>query len=189
MESGPVAAGKSSYDLIDREAFFRALGDISGMAVLDAGCGAGKFTLPLAERVGPAGTVYAVDLWREGIAMLAQAAAGAAGGTVRPAVAEIAATGLAERAVDAVLLATVIHDLVPSGSHRGALAEMARVLRPRGRLWAVEFFRVEGPPGPPLRVRLAPRELDSLLRPFGFARESHTALGPHCYLNTYRLER
>jgi ubiquinone/menaquinone biosynthesis C-methylase UbiE len=189
MNDTPVAAGKSSYDLIDREAFFRALGDITGMTVLDAGCGAGKYTLPLAELTGPEGAVYAVDLWREGIALLAQRAAEAERGTVRPSVADIAATGLAEDSVDAVLLATVIHDLVPTGSHRGALAEMARVLRPRGLLWAVEFFKADGPPGPPLRLRLSPRELDTLLRPCGFEREAHSALGPHCYLGIFRSER
>jgi precorrin-6B methylase 2 len=33
-----------------------------GMSVLDAGCGPGRLTLPLAEAVGPQGSVMALDL-------------------------------------------------------------------------------------------------------------------------------
>lgn len=38
------------------------LGVAPGMRVLDAGCGPGRLTLPLAERVGPAGKVVALDI-------------------------------------------------------------------------------------------------------------------------------
>jgi ubiquinone/menaquinone biosynthesis C-methylase UbiE len=34
------------------------------MAVLDICCGMGASAIPAAERVGPAGKVIAVDLWR-----------------------------------------------------------------------------------------------------------------------------
>lgn len=34
----------------------------TGMRVLDIGCGPGRLTIPLAERVGPAGEVVAIDL-------------------------------------------------------------------------------------------------------------------------------
>lgn len=37
-------------------------GIVDGMAVLDAGCGPGRITLPVAEQVGPRGTVVALDI-------------------------------------------------------------------------------------------------------------------------------
>ena len=72
--SHPLGAGKSSLDLIDQELLFPALSLKPGEAVLDLGCGEGRYTLPVASRVGPQGTVYAVDLWEEGLARLGEKA-------------------------------------------------------------------------------------------------------------------
>jgi SAM-dependent methyltransferase len=51
---------------MDRVAGSRVLldraGVRAGMTVLDAGCGPGRLTLPLAERVGPQARVLALDL-------------------------------------------------------------------------------------------------------------------------------
>jgi cyclopropane fatty-acyl-phospholipid synthase-like methyltransferase len=68
----PHGAGKSSYDLIDPEKLFAALELDPGLTVLDLGCGAGRYALPLAQRLGISGQVYAVDLWEEGQAALPQ---------------------------------------------------------------------------------------------------------------------
>jgi len=57
----PHGAGKSSYDLIDPEKLFPALHLKPGEAVLDLGCGEGRYTLPLASQVGREGTVYGAD--------------------------------------------------------------------------------------------------------------------------------
>ena len=66
----PHGAGKSSFDLIDPERLFPALHLKPGETVVDLGCGEGRYTLPLASRVGPEGTVYAADLWGEGLELL-----------------------------------------------------------------------------------------------------------------------
>ena len=64
----PTGAGKSSFELIDTDAFFGELELRAGMTVLDLACGRGAYSLALSERVGPNGTVFAVDLWEDGIA-------------------------------------------------------------------------------------------------------------------------
>jgi basic amino acid/polyamine antiporter, APA family len=43
-------------------AIFQHMGDITGKAVLEFGCGVGTFTKELAQKVGPAGMVYATDV-------------------------------------------------------------------------------------------------------------------------------
>lgn len=55
LESRIVAAVVGPEVLLDRA------GVGEGMRVLDAGCGPGRITLPLARRVGPSGRVVAVD--------------------------------------------------------------------------------------------------------------------------------
>ena len=43
---------------------------IKGQTVADLGCGSGFYSLPLAEQVGPAGKVYAVDMGKDCIRTL-----------------------------------------------------------------------------------------------------------------------
>ena len=75
MNDKPIAAGKSSFDLID----FAKLKDLleikPGITFLDVACGRGAYCLKASDIIGSTGTVYAVDLWEEGIQELkAQAA-------------------------------------------------------------------------------------------------------------------
>ena len=67
-KQNPTGAGKSSFELIDADAFLGELELTAGMTVLDLACGRGAYSLALSDRVGPAGTVFAVDLWEDGIA-------------------------------------------------------------------------------------------------------------------------
>ena len=71
----PPGAGKSSYDLIDPATLWAELNLPQGITFLDLGCGQGNYSLAAADRIGPKGVVYAVDLWEEGIAALRERAA------------------------------------------------------------------------------------------------------------------
>ena len=75
-------------------------------------------------------------------------------------------------------------DVALSRRIAGALAEVARVLKPGGLLAIVEFHKIDGPPGPPRHIRLAPAEVEALLAPYGFARQQTVGLGPYNYLIT-----
>ena len=64
--------------------------------------------------------------------------------------------------------------------------EVKRVLKQSGTLALVEFKKMDGPPGPPIGIRLSPEELDAMLGPYGFANVETTEVGPYHYLSMYK---
>ncbi|MHB9073606.1 MAG: class I SAM-dependent methyltransferase [Desulfobaccales bacterium] len=174
--------GKSSYDLIFAGALWAELNLAKGITFLDLGCGQGNYAMAAAAVIGPTGMVYAVDLWEEGIASLKDRAAKEGATNLKALVAPAGQVPLADESVDVGFMATVLHDLVEAGTANGALAEMARVLKPGGRLAIVEFDKINGPPGPPRHIRLDPEEVETLVTPYGFRRQQTKKLGPYNYL-------
>jgi ubiquinone/menaquinone biosynthesis C-methylase UbiE len=181
----PPGAGKSSYDLIDPEALWEELDLAEGITFLDLGCGQGNYALAAAERIGAGGTVYAVDLWDEGISSLKERAAREGRTNLTCRVAGADRVPLDNLSVDVGFMATVLHDLVEAGTAAGALAEAGRVIKPGGRLTIVEFNKVDGPPGPPRHIRLDAGEVEALVAPYGFHRQKTAKLGPYNYVMTF----
>jgi ubiquinone/menaquinone biosynthesis C-methylase UbiE len=187
MTAHPIAAGSSSFDLIDPTRLFAALELRKGTVLLDVGCGAGAYTLAAAERIGATGAIYAVDLWEEGIAALSREITLRRRTNIHPRVADVNRhIPVADRSIDVCLLATVLHDLIADGTAEGTLREVTRALKPEGRLAVVEFEKVDGPPGPPRAIRLSPPELDAVLSPHGFNLVATQEVGPYNYLSLYR---
>lgn len=184
--SRPPGAGKGSFDLIDAAAFFRALALKPGGALLDMGCGAGAYTLALAEIVGDGGLVHAVDLWAAGMQRLREEIGRRGLQNVRPIVADIAKPlPLPGDSMDLILMATVLHDLEAGTVRDAALAEVRRLLKRHGIFAVVEFNKVPGPPGPPVSIKLSPGELQALVEPFGFVKTGFEEVGPYNYLMTF----
>jgi SAM-dependent methyltransferase len=102
-----------------------------GETVLDLGSGGGIDVLLSARRVGPTGTVYGLDMTDEMLA-LAQRNAGAAAATnVHFLKGLMEAIPLPAASVDAVISNCVVN---LSTDKSAVLAEIARVLRPGGRI-------------------------------------------------------
>jgi ubiquinone/menaquinone biosynthesis C-methylase UbiE len=181
----PPGAGKSSYDLIDPVTLWAALNLPPGITFLDLGCGQGNYSLAAASLIGPAGVVYAVDLWEEGIATLQERAIREGRANLKPLATGADQVPIESRSVDVGFMATVLHDLVEAGTAAGALAEVSRVIKAEGRLAIVEFHKIDGPPGPPRHIRLDPAEVEALVAPYGFARQQTVNLGPYNYLITF----
>ena len=99
-----------------------------GGIVLDVGCGPASITASLARVVGPSGLVLGVD---RSEAMLARAVRAESGPQIGFLHADAQRLPLRDQTVDAVVSVAVLQ-LVPDPVM--ALAEMARVLRPGGRL-------------------------------------------------------
>jgi ubiquinone/menaquinone biosynthesis C-methylase UbiE len=183
VEKTPPGAGHSSFDLIEAPKFLARLNLASGTTFLDLGCGEGHYTLAVAEAIGKDGVIYALDLWKPGIEALEQRAAAAGWRNIKALLTDISRPlPLADESVDVALMATVLHDLLEFGMAEGALKETARVLKTGGALAIVEFKKIEGPPGPPLRVRLAPEEVEMVVKPHGFKKTRMAEVGPYNYL-------
>ena len=180
----PPEAGKTSFDLIDPEILFPALGLKPGQRFLDLGCGPGRYSLEAARRLGPGGRVVALDLWPGGIELLTQEAARLGLKNIEARVADLASPGLAPgQGFDLVLMATVLHDLAERGQEGPALANAARSLAPEGRLAVVEFVKKEGKPGPPKEVKLSPDQVADLARGQGLAPVKTVELNEHMYVS------
>lgn len=186
MDNKPIAAGKSSFDIVDRERVFGELNLKKNTVLLDVASGAGNYALAIAEALGDDGRVYAFDLWEEGIEELNRRAAAQDVKNIKAAVADVSKRiPLEAGSIDTCLIATALHDLVEDSAGEGALREVARVLKPGGRLVVAEFKKIDGPPGPPKRIRLAPEELDELVLPLGFEKEHTVDAGVYTYVTTY----
>ncbi|MFJ4315373.1 class I SAM-dependent methyltransferase [Streptomyces lavendulae] len=115
----------------DGPAFTAAVGELGvgpGDRVLDAGCGTGRALTPLRAAVGPAGTVLGVDLTERMLAAAREAGRDADGTLL---LADVARLPLRDGSLDAVFAAGLIAHLPDPAAN---LSELARVVRPGGRL-------------------------------------------------------
>ena len=182
----PIAAGKSSFELIDRERLFRELDIKEDTVILDAACGRGNYALAMAPFCTK-GKIFAFDLWQEGIDHLNQAAADAHFSNIIPVIADISKyIPIDNASVDICLLATVLHDLVQDGTDQRSLGEIKRILKPDGVLAVIEFKKISGPPGPPVGIRLSPEELEGLVTPHGFRAMKTMEIGAYNYLTIFQ---
>ena len=186
MSDKPVAAGKSSFGLVDSPKLIAALDIAPGTIFLDLACGAGAYSLALADRFGPSGTLHAVDLWKGGIEALKLEVHDRRIDTIFAEIADVSEhIPLDDGIVDLCLMATVLHDLIEDHTDAGTLRELKRVMKPGGRLAVVEFKKMDGPPGPPMDIRLSPPETENHLRPYAFELIKTYDIGPYNYLSIF----
>ncbi|MFC1847689.1 class I SAM-dependent methyltransferase [Chloroflexota bacterium] len=186
MNGPPVGAGKSSFDLIRLDRLLSALSLNEGQTVLDVGCGNGNYTLAIAQVIGNNGSIFAIDMWEDGIGELMSRANANGMNNIHASVGD-ASRGIPveDEYIDTCLMATVLHDLVQENADEGTLKEIWRVLKHDGRLVIIEFKKVEGPPGPPLGIRISPEELEYLLQPYGFHIDQLVEIGEFIYLSSF----
>jgi len=181
----PHGAGRSSFDLVNVDRVFQSLSLNPSTVFLDLGCGEGNYALAVAKAVGPQGTVYGIDAWQEGLDELEKRAASEDLHNIITIHANLNEhIPLEDATVDVCFMATVLHDLLRESTGETVLTEIARVLKPAGRLCIIEFKKIEDGPGPPIGVRLSPEETENIIMPFGFIKDQTTEVGPFHYLLT-----
>ena len=182
----PTGAGKNSFGLIDTAKFFQELDLKQEITFLDVASGWGAYSLAAADIIGRDGRIYAVDLWAEGISSLRKEADAKGIQNLRAFVSNAAENiPVEDGCVDVCLMATVLHDFVADKVEQQVMKEILRVMKPESTLAIVEFYKKEGPPGPPERVRLSPEDVDKILSVYGYNKNRYTEIGPDNYLQIY----
>jgi ubiquinone/menaquinone biosynthesis C-methylase UbiE len=188
LKEKPQGAGGSSFQLIDAEKVLEELHLKKGNTFLDMACGQGEYAIEFSKILGEEGLIYAVDLWEENIVQLKKAVSGAGIKNIKAIVADVSKVmPIGNNSVDVCLMATVLHDLILEKVADEAIKEVVRVLKPNGLLAIIEFKKIDGPPGPPMKIRLSPNEVESLVRPFGFIKNELKEVGEYNYLMTFDL--
>jgi ubiquinone/menaquinone biosynthesis C-methylase UbiE len=125
-----------------REKILRFVRLQPGETVLDVGCGTGSLAIAAKSQVGPTGKVYGIDASPE---MLARARKKAREAGLEVIFAEAPAQQLPfpDGQFDAVVSTLMRHHLPRKGREECA-REMRRVLKPGGRVLAVDFAGPEG---------------------------------------------
>jgi ubiquinone/menaquinone biosynthesis C-methylase UbiE len=116
-------------------------GIAAGDSVLDVGCGTGTLAIAAKRRVGESGKVYGIDPSPEMIARAKQKAR-KAGLDLTFDTAAIEAIPFPNATFDVVLSTLMLHHL-PDEARPQGIREIRRVLKPGGRLFAVDFGGTE----------------------------------------------
>lgn len=186
MSHKPKGAGKSSFELIDSKTLADALAVRPGSVVLDLACGKGAYSLFLSEAVGETGLIYAVDLWEEGLLQLGEQIEIRNITNISTLLADAAGRlDIDDHSLDLCLMATVLHDFKEAGQADAVLKEMEALLRPGGCLAVVEFKKIDGPPGPPVQIRLSEDEVEEMVAGYGFKKRRSVDVGEYNYLMTF----
>ena len=130
-----------------------ALGIADASAVADIGAGSGWFTIRLARRVGPRGIVYAEDVQKEMITALSRRVSREGFNNVKAVLGSNNDPSLPPGAFDAVLMVDAYHEVEDRVT---MLSNLAKSLKPQGRLGIIDF-RLDGTgPGPAPEERVSP---------------------------------
>jgi ubiquinone/menaquinone biosynthesis C-methylase UbiE len=141
-----------------------------GDAVLDVGCGTGTLAMEVARHVGRAGRVAGIDPGTQQIAR-ARAKAARRHVPIEFQIGVIEQLPFPDQTFDVVFSTLMMHHL-PASLKRQGLAEIARVLKPGGRLIIADFKRKQERQGQAARFHAGGsdmQDLAALVKDAGFS--------------------
>jgi SAM-dependent methyltransferase len=159
---------EAPHPFITRPRLRETLEPKPGERILEVGPGTGYYTLDVAEWVKPDGEVDILDLQQEMLDHTMGRVGERALSNVTPSRSDATAMPYEDATFDAAFLVTVLGEIPDQDA---ALHELARVLKPGGRLVVGELL------GDPHYVRLAPMRLRASGAGLSFERRVGNALG------------
>jgi ubiquinone/menaquinone biosynthesis C-methylase UbiE len=166
------------------EQIMDVLGIAEGSVVADIGAGAGWFTIRLARRVGPNGIVYAEDVQPEMLAAIQRRVNAEGLMNVKQILGKGSDPQLPKAALDVALMVDAYHEIddrVP------LLRNLARALRPGGRIGVVDFKLEGSGPGPAMEERISPETVVNDAKSAGLRLLSQQTFLPYQYFLIFGL--
>ena len=153
------------------------LGLKEGMQVADFGCGAGYFTILIANQVGRTGKVKALDVQEaplDSVRIKAKAAGIQNVETIRANLEVIGSSGISDSTQDLVLLANI---LFQSSKKELIIKEAVRILKKGGALVIIDWKKSMGGFGPPDELRTDEEKMKELVQAEGLSLASNIDAG------------
>jgi predicted methyltransferase len=161
------------------------LGIAEASVVADIGAGSGWFTVRLARRVGPNGIVYAEDVQPEAVTAISRRVSAEGLLNVRPRLGKGSDPGLPRSTLHAALIVDAYHEIEDRIT---LLRNLAKSLRPDGRIGVVDFKLEGGGPGPPTEERVKPELVVQDAARAGLRLLSQKTFLPYQYFLIFGLE-
>lgn len=180
---GHVHHGKTTRDILGPERVLTSAGLKSGDIFLDAGSGDGFISFAASSVVGEKGKVYAIDAYPESVDNVKKEVEEKGIKNLEAILADLTEKiPLDVDSIDLCVMANVLHGFVENDEVEEVMKEIKRVIRPEGVFAVVEFKKMEGPPGPPFDIKLAPQDVEDILAQYSFEPVSTSEVGQYHYL-------
>jgi len=159
----------------------KALGVYEGMTIADLGAGTGAYTLPLAEKVGDSGRVYAVEVQKDFLTNIRNSATSRGFKNVELLwgnIEKLGGTKIKDSGVDAVVISNV---LFQAEDKVGLLKETSRILKTGGKLLLIDWSDSFNNLGPSPKMVVTKDSALALCESQGFVLKNEIAAGEHHY--------
>ncbi len=165
----------------DPQKIIKQFGLHEGMLVADLGAGTGAYTIASAREVGASGRVIAIEVQKDLLININNAARDAGLSNVEVIWGDIerhSKTKIGEHAVDVVIVANVLFQVEDI---EGTLGEIKRILKPTGRVLIVDWKDSYGGMGPQASQVLSYEVARRMFEENGFSFLKNIEAGDHHY--------
>ena len=174
---------KSTESFLNKELILKEINIQIGQTILDAGCGIGYMSKAFSKEVTESGKVYALDLNTQFIEVLRKETQRTNIETIEGDITK--PTRINQSSVDLIYLSGVIHRFSKQ-QMQGFLREAKRLLKPNAMLAIIEIEKKETPFGPPLNMRLTPKDLKDIIP---LVPLNTIQVGEHFYLQIFKNKK
>lgn len=174
--------GRSSREILDANRVLSAIGLKKGDIFLDAGSGDGYMSLAASKIVGEEGKVYAIDVWEESVNNFKEEIKKESIKNIDTMIADITEKiPITDESIDILYMGNVLHGFVENDEVEPVMKEVQRVVKQGGSFAVVEFKKEESTHGPPLHVKIAPEEVEEIVKNYGFIVKEIEDVGTYHY--------
>jgi ubiquinone/menaquinone biosynthesis C-methylase UbiE len=159
-----------------------------GQKVGYLGCGAGGyFTIPIAQRVGATGLLYAVDVMQEALEATQKEARRQNLTNIKYVLANLESYGKTPISTNSLDVALLINVLFQNKKHEDILKETDRLLRKNGKLVIIDWLTTTPQHfGPPTSSRVDLSKLELILTKLGYQKLWNGKAGDYHFAVVYK---